>query len=41
LAGIANESAGKIMGEFNETLPTMRALRFTVKDLRAATDTAW
>ena len=34
LAGTANEAAGKIMDEFNEALPTMRALGFTVKDLR-------
>ena len=34
LAGAANEAAGKIMDEFNEALPTMRALGFTVKDLR-------
>ena len=34
LAGTVNEAAGKIMDEFNEALPTMRALGFTVKDLR-------
>jgi len=31
LAGTANEAAGKIMDGFNEALPTMRALGFTVK----------
>jgi hypothetical protein len=34
LAGAATETAGKFVDEFNEALPTMRALGFTVKDLR-------
>lgn len=35
LTGAATEAAGKVVDEFNETLPTMRALGFTIKDLRA------
>lgn len=35
LTGAATEAAGKVLDEFNETLPTMRALGFTIKDLRA------
>lgn len=34
LAGTATETAGKVVDEFNEALPTMRALGFTIKDLR-------
>ena len=34
LAGAATETAGKFVDEFNEALPTMRALGFTLKDLR-------
>lgn len=32
--GAATEGAGKLVDEFNEALPTMRALGFTIKDLR-------
>jgi hypothetical protein len=35
LTGTATEAFGKVLDEFNETLPTMRALGFTIKDLRA------
>ena len=34
LAGAATDLAGKFVDEFNEALPTMRALGFTLKDLR-------
>jgi hypothetical protein len=34
LAGAASETVSKFVNEFNEALPTMRALGFTVKDLR-------
>lgn len=34
LADAATETAGKYVNELNEALPTMRALGFTVKDLR-------
>ena len=34
LTGAAAETAGKFVDEFNEALPTMRALGFTVRDLR-------
>ena len=34
LTGTATEAAGKFVDEFNEALPTMRALGFTIKDLR-------
>jgi hypothetical protein len=34
LAGTATEATGKLVDEFNEALPTMRALGFTIKDLR-------
>ena len=34
LTGTAAEAAGKFVDEFNEFLPTMRALGFTIKDLR-------
>ncbi len=34
LAGAATDTAGKFVDEFNEALPTMRALGFTIKDLR-------
>ena len=37
LAGVATEAGGKFVDEFNEALPTMRALGFTVKDLRVGT----
>ena len=37
LTGAAADAAGKIVDEFNEALPTMRALGFTVKDLRVGT----
>ena len=33
LTGAATEAAGKFVDEFNEALPTLRALGFTVKDL--------
>lgn len=33
LVGSASETANKVLDEFNEALPTMRALGFTVKDL--------
>jgi hypothetical protein len=33
LAGAATDAAGKMVDEFNEALPTMRGLGFTVKDL--------
>ena len=35
LAGAVTETAGKVLDEFNEALPMMRALGFTIKDLRA------
>jgi len=34
LTSTATEAAGKFVDELNEALPTMRALGFTVKDLR-------
>jgi hypothetical protein len=34
LAGTATEATGKLVDEFNEALPTMRALGFAIKDLR-------
>jgi hypothetical protein len=34
VTGTAAEAAGKVIDEFNEALPTMRALGFTVKDMR-------
>ncbi len=34
LAGSATETAGKFVDEFNEALPIIRGLGFTVKDLR-------
>ena len=34
LTATATDAAGKFVDEFNEALPTMRALGFTVKDLR-------
>ena len=37
LAGTASEAAGQFLDEFNEALPTMRALGFTMKDLRVGT----
>jgi len=37
LAGAATEEAGKLVDEFNEALPTMRALGFTINDLRVRT----
>jgi hypothetical protein len=33
LAGQATDTAGKMLDDFNEALPTMRALGFTVRDL--------
>jgi len=33
LTGTATEAAGKFVDEFNEALPTMRALGFTIKGL--------
>jgi len=40
LTGAATEAAGKLVDEFNEALPTMRALGFTIKDLRVGTGLA-
>lgn len=37
LTGTAAEAAGKFVDEFNEALPTMRALGFTIRDLRVGT----
>ena len=37
LAGTATEEAGKLVEGFNEALPTMHALGFTIKDLRVGT----
>src|SRR5262245_12677398 len=37
VANNATEAAGKLVDEFNEALPTMRALGFTIKDLRVGT----
>jgi hypothetical protein len=37
LTGSAVETAGKLVQEFNEALPTMQALGFTLKDLRVGT----
>jgi hypothetical protein len=34
LTGNASEVVGKLVDEFNEALPTMRSLGFTIKDLR-------
>lgn len=34
LAGSATDMAGKLVDEFNEALPTMRALGFTIRDIR-------
>jgi len=34
LTGAATDAAGKIVKEFNEALPTMRSLGFTISDLR-------
>ena len=34
LGGVATDVAGKFGDEFNEALPTMRALGFTIKDLQ-------
>jgi hypothetical protein len=34
LTGAATDIAGKFVDEFNEALPTLRALGFTLKDLR-------
>ena len=34
LAGAATEAAGNMVDEFNEALPIMRGLGFTIKDLR-------
>jgi hypothetical protein len=32
--GTASEAVGKLVDEFNEALPTMRSLGFTIKDLQ-------
>jgi hypothetical protein len=37
VADAATDAAGKLVDEFNEALPTMRALGFTIKDLRVGT----
>jgi hypothetical protein len=37
VAGSVTDAASKLVDEFNEALPTMRALGFTVKDLRIGT----
>jgi hypothetical protein len=34
VTGAATEAASNLVDEFNEALPTIRALGFTVKDLR-------
>jgi hypothetical protein len=34
IGGTAADAVGKLLDEFNEALPTMRALGFTVKDMR-------
>ena len=34
LASAATEAAGNVVDEFNDALPTLRALGFTLKDLR-------
>jgi hypothetical protein len=34
LTSVAADAAGKFLDEFNEALPTMRALGFTIKDFR-------
>src|SRR5260370_25797047 len=34
LTGAATDTAGKFLDEFNEALPTMRALGFTIQDFR-------
>ena len=34
VTGAATETAGKIVKEFNEALPTMRGLGFTISDLQ-------
>jgi hypothetical protein len=36
LTGSASEAAGKYLDEFNEAVPTMRALGLTVRDLHVA-----
>jgi hypothetical protein len=37
LASAAADAGGKFVDEFNEALPTMHALGFTIKDLRVGT----
>jgi hypothetical protein len=37
LARNATDAAGKLVDEFNKALPTMRALGFTIKDVRVGT----
>jgi len=36
LAGSASDSVGKLLDDFNAAIPTMRALGFTVEDIRVA-----
>jgi hypothetical protein len=36
LAGSASDTVGKLLDDFNAALPTMRALGFTVEDIRVA-----
>jgi hypothetical protein len=37
LANAASEAGGKFVDEFNEALPTLHALGFTIKDLKVGT----
>jgi hypothetical protein len=37
LGSAATDAVGKMVDEFNEALPSMRALGFTIKDLRVGT----
>ena len=36
IAGSASDTVGKLLDDFNAALPTMRALGFTVEDIRVA-----
>jgi predicted regulator of amino acid metabolism with ACT domain len=36
LAGSASDTVGKLLDDFNAAIPTMRALGFTVEDIRVA-----
>lgn len=36
VAGSASDAAGKLVDEFNQALPSIRAVGFTVKDLKVA-----